>query len=234
MKILFIGGGNMAQALIGGMLGSEHKPNSISVCDPSPEAQNAVREKFNIDAISEVPPGANMETVVLAVKPKDAREAVISLGESDFTLISVAAGIGIKTLSNWRKKGKGGIVRAMPNTPSLVGLGFTGLFAADGTEEQDREIAAKIFSTVGKVAWMPDEEILNTVTAISGSGPAYFHFFTEALEKAAIELGMSPELARTAAIQTGLGALTMSATKDADPAALRRAVTSKKGTTERG
>lgn len=235
MNILFIGGGNMAAAIIGGLIAKGRSPSSLHVVDVLPEALSRLKQQFgirtSIDAKAAV---AGADCVVLAVKPQQMREVATALAPAlkGQLVISIAAGIRGGDLARWLGPAAQ-IVRAMPNTPALVSAGITGLYAMPDISATQRRDAETILSAVGATFWVDKEEQLDAVTAVSGSGPAYVFYFIEALEQAGRELGLSPEIARQSALATFAGAVKLAAADDADPATLRARVTSKGGTTER-
>jgi pyrroline-5-carboxylate reductase len=233
-KIAFIGGGNMARALIGGLLRSGTPVAALRGADPQPDraALGALGPlELAADNAAAVHGAA---VVVLAVKPQVMEQACRSIAaearRARPLLISVAAGTRIADLDRWLD-GEQRIVRCMPNTPALVGLGATGMVANGAVDAAGRATAERIMASVGIVEWLADEALMDAVTALSGSGPAYFLQLVEHLEDAAVGLGLPREGARRLAIQTGLGAMTMAATADAPPAELRQRVTSPGGTT---
>jgi pyrroline-5-carboxylate reductase len=233
MRILFIGGGNMATALIGGLLQQGFKPGDLRVVEVAEQARQHLQKQFGI-AVAASPDGDIAEDVVLlAVKPQNMRAVATDLARClrGQLVVSIAAGIRTVDLARWLG-GHERIVRAMPNTPALIRSGIAGLFAAENVKQADRDSAQGILAAVGSVVWVSDEQDIDTVTAISGSGPAYVFYFIEALEQAAIELGLGEEQAHALAVQTFTGAARL-ATASADSAAVLRArVTSKGGTTE--
>ncbi len=233
--ITFIGGGNMAASLIGGLIADGHEPSALRVADTDPARLQALAGlgvatfEDNLDAAQ----GA--EAVILAVKPQVlqpvARQlAPLATGQGPLFL-SVAAGIRMADIERWL--GGGAVVRAMPNTPALIQAGATALVANAEVSEGQHELAESIMRAVGLVVWLDDEAQIDLVTALSGSGPAYFFLFMEALEEAAVELGLPADTARLLALQTGFGATKMALESDEPPAELRRRVTSPGGTTER-
>jgi pyrroline-5-carboxylate reductase len=235
MNITFIGGGNMASALIGGLLQRDYLPKQICVVEVSPEGRERVEHEFNVEAVAELALGvANSKVVVLAVKPQQlsavARELAPLL--DNHLVISIAAGVRAKDISRWLG-GYTHVVRAMPNTPALVGAAVTGLYAMAGVSEAERHDAETILTAVGTILWVTREELLDAVTAISGSGPAYIFYFIEAMQKAAGELGLDPAQARQLSIDTFAGAARLASLSDEDVATLRTRVTSPGGTTER-
>jgi pyrroline-5-carboxylate reductase len=234
MKICFIGGGNMANALIGGMLGKGYAAAQISVVEINGENRAKLQSQFGVRATDNLAEGvAGSDVVVLAVKPQQLREvaqALAALLEGQL-LISIAAGIRAGDLARWA--GSQAVVRAMPNTPALVQSGMTGLYALPAVSAAQRGQAQDILAAVGETLWVDDEPMLDSVTAISGSGPAYVFYFIEALQKAGQELGFSADDARRLSLATFLGASRLAAASDEEPAVLRARVTSKNGTTER-
>lgn len=235
MKVAFIGGGNMARALIGGMAGKLAAATDIVVVEPDPSARLRLLAEHGVRAIEA--PGAQLaavDAVILAVKPQAMREVagqlVPHVGESLF--ISIAAGIRIEDLSRWLG-GRKRIVRAMPNTPALVHAGISGLHAPAGVGEADRKAAESVLAAVGATVWFERESELDAVTAVSGSGPAYVFYLIEALEQAALELGLAEGASRSLALWTFVGATKLAIERGESPAALRAQVTSKGGTTER-
>ena len=235
MNITFIGGGNMASALIGGLLRQGYLPAQIGVVEVSAEGRERIKHEFNVEAVADLSQGvANSKVVVLAVKPQQlptvARELSALL--DNHMVISIAAGVRANDISRWLA-GYTRIVRAMPNTPALVGAAVTGLYAMAGVSEAERTAAEGILVAVGSVLWVTREELLDTVTAISGSGPAYVFYFIEAMQKAAHELGLDPAQARQLSVETFVGAARLASQSSEDPATLRARVTSPGGVTER-
>jgi pyrroline-5-carboxylate reductase len=235
MKITFIGGGNMACALIGGLLRQGYERDNIKVVEINLDARDKIKQEFSVAAIDSLPEGlADCDVLVLAVKPQQlstvAREIAPLL--ANHLVISIAAGIRADDLSRWME-GHERTVRAMPNTPALVGLGATGLYALSGVSREERRHAEAILGAVGSTLWLDDEESLDALTAISGSGPAYVFYFIESMQQAAQELGLDAAQARSLSLQTFLGASTLAARGTEDAATLRRRVTSPAGTTER-
>jgi pyrroline-5-carboxylate reductase len=234
MNICFIGGGNMATALIGGLLGKGYAAAQIGVVEINEESRARLRESFGVRAVATLAEGAKgCDIVVLAVKPQQLREAAQQLAPllGGQLLVSIAAGIRAGDLARW--SGSQAVVRAMPNTPALIRSGMTGLYALPAVSATQREQAQRILAAVGDTLWLQDEAMLDAVTAISGSGPAYVFYFIEALQQAAVELGFSAEDARRLSLGTFLGASKLAASSDDDVGVLRARVTSKNGTTER-
>ena len=233
LKICFIGGGNMAQALIGGLADKLTAASNIHVVDVSPDALAVLSQRFGVmtsgsagDAVH------NADVVVLAVKPQQMREVVrgIALQIKAQLVLSIAAGIRATDLSRWLG-GHMAIVRTMPNTPALVGKGITGMVALAGVSAQQKDTADAILRAVGETVWMDDERQIDAVTAISGSGPAYVFYFLEAMEQAARELGLSAEQGRVLAQATFVGASALASQSQEPLSLLRERVTSKGGTT---
>jgi pyrroline-5-carboxylate reductase len=233
MRILFIGGGNMASALIGGMLQQGFRASEIRVVEVADEARKRMREQFGVAVAAGVDTAIGEDVLVLAVKPQQMREVARGLQPHlrGQLVISIAAGIRTGDLSRWLGN-HGRIVRAMPNTPALLRAGISGLFAAPQARPADLQSAQRILQAVGAVVLLDREEQLDGVTAVSGSGPAYVFYFIEALQQAAGELGFSPEQARSLALETFAGAAKLAAGSTDPVETLRARVTSKAGTTE--
>jgi pyrroline-5-carboxylate reductase len=232
-KIAFIGGGNMAASLIGGLLKAEYPAACLRVAEPDGARAKLLKRNFGVDvkaAGNDVASGA--QAIVLAVKPQVMAEVLRDLTPDPGTaIVSIAAGVKIETLQ--RALGpKMHYIRTMPNTPALYGVGVTALFAAPKTPANARDVAETILRAAGKIVWLPREEDLDAVTALSGSGPAYYFLLTEALRDAGVALGLSAETAALLAKQTCIGAGRMVQESSVDVAALRAQVTSKGGTTE--
>jgi len=233
MKITFIGGGNMASALIGGMLAGSRDAPGISVVDPDAMSRERVAQRFGIATFERADATAlACDVVVLAVKPQQmpavAKEiAPVLRGQ---LVISVAAGIRSADLSRWLD-GHARIVRTMPNTPALIGEGITALVGAPGLAAADRDVAETIMRAAGQTLWVDDESMIDAVTAISGSGPAYVFFFMEAMQAAAQAMGFDEVQARQLTLATFAGAARLAVSSEDPPAVLREKVTSKGGTT---
>lgn len=233
-KISFIGGGNMASALIGGLVQQGFAGAAIQVVDLSDAARARLQADFGVRAVAGIDDEVvNTDLLVLAVKPQQlqevARTLVGRLGNA--VVVSIAAGIRSGDLVRWLG-GYARVVRAMPNTPALIGAGITGMFAApEAVTASERDAAERVMRAVGQVVWVADEAQMDAVTAVSGSGPAYVFHFIEALEAAGQSCGFTPEVARQLAIQTVLGAARLAAESDVGPDVLRERVTSKGGTT---
>lgn len=235
MKLGFIGGGNMAAAIIGGLLRQGFPAEDIIVAEPLAPRRDWLEQEFGIGTEADAQTVARADALVLAVKPQQLQAVLRALPPltGNQLVLSVAAGVRSGDISRWLG-GHGAVVRAMPNTPALVGEGVTGLYAQAGVSEAQWDLANRIMAAVGSVVWVGEEAHIDAVTAISGSGPAYVFYFMEALEQAAVDLGLDLETARHLALQTFLGAATLARQDAATPAELRARVTSKGGTTERG
>jgi pyrroline-5-carboxylate reductase len=235
VSIGFVGGGHMASALIGGLLGKGFAPGQLQVVEVSAEARERLRQRFGIDARAALDPGfTSCECIVLATKPQQLRAVAGNLASSlhHQLLISIAAGIRTEDLGRWLG-GYRRIVRAMPNTPAILGCGMSSLYASPAANASERNLAESILSAVGETLWLNDESAMDAVTAVSGSGPAYVYFFIEALQEAAQRQGLDAAAARQLTLQTVLGAARVAAECPEDPATLRARVTSAGGTTER-
>ena len=235
-KISFIGGGNMAQALISGLVSCGVKPSLITVADPSSEA----REQLAAKGLNTVDPTADAKAavidadiVVLAVKPQVMKAVVSSFSDilDKQLVISVAAGLSTELLSDMLG-GYDNIVRAMPNTPAMIQMGATGLYGTDNISAEQKQLATAVMEASGLVMWVDNEEHMHAVTAVSGSAPAYMFYFIEAMVDGAVALGLDKEQASALAMQTMLGAAKMAMNSEDAPAELRRKVTSPNGTTQ--
>ena len=233
MKIAFLGGGNLATALIGGLIAKGFEARSIAVIEMSPAARERLFARYPVH-ISTAPDARvqSADALVLAVKPQDMRAALPSFSGhvNNQLVVSVAAGIRLASLSRWLG-GHRKIVRCMPNTPALIGAGITGLYALPEVTAAERTTAETILRAVGEVVWLPEERLLDPVTAVSASGPAYVFWFIEQLARSAEALGIAKEDALKLAKQTVLGAARLAAASEKSPADLRSEVTSPGGTT---
>jgi len=231
--IAFVGGGQMAGSLVGGLRAAGHAAARLRVAEPDTARAEALRREFGVEvkpSAREVADGA--DALVLAVKPQVMREALQGLQPAaSTTVVSIAAGVRIDSLRQWLG-GAAPIVRCMPNTPALLRCGVTGLYAPAGVPERSRQLAEKILSAVGQTCWLADEAQLDAVTALSGSGPAYYFLLTEALRDAGQALGLDAATAKLLAERTLIGAGRMAESTGRDVAELRANVTSKGGTTE--
>ena len=233
MKISFLGGGNMATALIGGLIAKGYAAADLLAIDPFPAAREKLAAQFGVRTAEALNDEAlACDVLLLAVKPQQMREALApAAGKlSKQLIISIAAGLPMEALGRWLG-GHSRIVRTMPNTPALIGAGTTGLFADPSVSAAERDTAAAILGAVGSVAWLPAESDMDAVTAVSGSGPAYVFYFVEALIEGGVALGLTPETARQLALDTVLGAAKLAAGSDEAPSTLRERVSSKGGTT---
>ncbi|WP_373091462.1 pyrroline-5-carboxylate reductase [Zhongshania sp.] len=237
MRIGFIGGGNMAASIIGGLVASGFAAEQIWASDPNTESLDKLRNVAPVHTGSDNHALiAAVDIVILAVKPQImkivASDIAASVQKQQPLIITIAAGVTSSSLNNWLG-GNTAIVRCMPNTPALVRSGATGLFANTKVDPAQREQAEQILQAVGLALWVDDEAQLDAVTALSGSGPAYFFLVMEAMQAKGVAMGLSPEVAKQLTLQTALGAAQMAISSDVDAAELRRRVTSPKGTTER-
>lgn len=231
MKIAFIGGGNMATALIAGL--AKQAGNRFHVVDPNADALARLATEYGVSTAPGIDAGiASADVVVLAVKPQQMREVAAALAPhlGSQLVLSIAAGIRSADLSRWMK-GYGAIVRAMPNTPALIGMGITGMVALAGVTGSQRAAADNVLRAVGQTVWLEDEALIDPVTAVSGSGPAYVFYFLEAMQAAASEMGLSAEQGKQLALATFAGATQLAAQSSESLATLRQRVTSKGGTT---
>lgn len=235
MKITFIGGGNMASALIGGLIKRGYSPSKIHVVELNKERCAELHTDFAVRAGTDLEVAvSHCEALVLAVKPQQLREVVTQLAPllGDRLIISIAAGIRTQDIARW--SGSQNIVRCMPNTPALIRSGVTAMYATPAVKPDHCQRAESVLAAVGSTFWLDDEVLLDGVTAISGSGPAYVFYFIEAMQQAAYELGLDEEQARQMVLDTFIGASKLAqSSKDVDVATLRARVTSKNGTTEK-
>ncbi len=236
-KLTFIGGGNMAASLVGGLIADGWKPANICVADTDTGRLKRLAERFGVETSADNRAAAgSADVIVLAVKPdviKAVAQDLAALLETRRPLvISIAAGIREASLRDWLGQ-QSAIVRTMPNTPALVQSGATALYANANTSEDQRNIAESILRAVGIAIWVDDEALMDAVTALSGSGPAYFFLFMEAMQAAGRELGLPEKTARLLTLQTAFGAAKIALESSEDVATLRQHVTSPGGTTER-
>lgn len=239
-KISFVGGGNMAQALISGLIGCGIQPNLITVADPNLD----IREQLTAKGLNAVDPAADAKAavidavidadiVVLAVKPQVMKAVVSTFADALDTqlVISVAAGLSTELLSDMLN-GYRNIVRAMPNTPAMIQMGATGLYGTEDISAEQKQLATAMMEASGLVMWVEDEAHMHAVTAVSGSAPAYMFYIIESMVDGAVALGLDKEQASALAMQTMLGAAKMAMGSEDAPAELRRKVTSPNGTTQ--
>jgi pyrroline-5-carboxylate reductase len=234
--IAFIGAGNMASSIIGGLLSSGHPASKISAADPFPDSLSALQAKAPVAVFTNNAQAvADADVVILAVKPQVMAEATESIAaavqDNGSVVISIAAGVTIANMQQ-RLGADAAVVRCMPNTPALLACGASALFGNDQVSAIQRDHAERILSAVGITTWVTSEADLDAITALSGSGPAYFFLFMEAMIDAAGELGLDRETATLMTQQTALGAARMAIESDVDLKELRRRVTSPAGTTE--
>lgn len=232
--ISFIGGGNMARSLIGGLIARGRKASDIIVSDPAKSQLDSLEAAYGVRTTSDNAVAARAaDVLILAVKPQELRSVVCGLREAlrpDTLLVSVAAGIRARDIERW--SGGAAVVRCMPNRPALQGCGVSGLFATSKVSAENRATAEAILKAVGPTLWLDDEAQMDAVTAVSGSGPAYFFLLIEMMEEAGVRLGLPRETSRKLAIETAYGSGVMAREATEPPATLREQVTSKGGTTE--
>lgn len=236
INIGFIGGGNMARSLIGGLLASGVDKSRLHAADPNDSQCSELNKDFGINTTCQNQEIIDLcDVIVLAVKPQVMKEVAnqLDISKAAFKLfVSIAAGIRSSALQKWLGD-EVPVVRTMPNTPSLVQSGAAGLFASKEVTDEQRDQAESILRAVGLTVWVNEESQLDAVTALSGSGPAYFFLVMEAMEKAATQMGLDPETARLLTVQTAFGAAKLALEIKDEPAELRHKVTSPGGTTER-
>lgn len=235
--IAFVGGGNMARSLIGGLLADGCRADHIRVADPNLAQIQALQRQYGIEtSLENEQILAGAQAVLLAVKPQVMKPVLQEIGGAVRAerplIISIAAGIRERDISAWLSASDLPIVRAMPNTPALVQSGATGLYVNPVVDDSQRALAESILRAVGLTVWVDREELIDTVTGLSGSGPAYFFLLMEAMEDAAHELGLPRETARLLSLQTAFGAAKLALESDEGVAELRKRVTSPGGTTE--
>ncbi len=235
LRVAFIGGGNMARALIGGLCRHGLAAERIIVADPQQAARDGLAHDFGVRVSADNgEAAAGARVVVLAVKPQMLRSVLAELSPRlalDALLVSIAAGITSTQIDRWAG-GNRRVVRAMPNTPALLGAGATGLFANPACSAEERRLASSLLDAVGHSAWIDEESLMDAVTALSGSGPAYVFLLAEAMQAAGEAEGLPSAVARQLARQTLAGAAAMLSADAADAAELRRRVTSPGGTTQ--
>ncbi len=236
-EIAFIGAGNMAASIIGGLIASGHPASAIRAADPFPESLEKLAAIAPVSLFdNNAKAAAGADVVIMAVKPQAMADAVESISEavhgSAAVIISIAAGVTIASIQS-RLGGAAAVVRCMPNTPALLGAGASALYASPEVNSRQRDYAEAILSAVGICCWVDDEQALDAITALSGSGPAYFFFFMEAMIDQGCALGLDRDTARLMTQQTALGAARMAQENTLELAELRRRVTSPGGTTER-
>ena len=235
-NIAFIGGGNMARSLIGGLIARGTHATRIRVAEPVEALRESLARDFGVAVFdTALEASADADLWLLAVKPQVMRTVCEALADGarvrNALVVSIAAGITAAQMQRWLG-GDAAVIRAMPNTPALLGAGVTGLFASTQVDEAGRRRAEELLSSAGQTVWIEDEAKMDAVTAVSGSGPAYVFLFAEAMEAAARQQGLPDDAARTLVLQTVLGAARMLTESDEAPAELRKRVTSPKGTTQ--
>lgn len=235
IELAFIGAGNMAMSLAGGLIGRGMESTRIIAADPVAAQRQRLAELHDVRTTADNElAAAKADVIVLAVKPQQLRGVAGGLAPIVSarrpTVISIAAGVRASDLARWL----GGlpVIRCMPNSPALIGCGVTALYAMPGVEEGSRQLAADILAAVGATLWLEDESLMDAVTAVSGSGPAYFFLLIEMLETAGTELGLPRDISRRLALETAFGACRMARESALAPAMLRAQVTSRGGTTE--
>jgi pyrroline-5-carboxylate reductase len=236
-RLAFIGGGNMTRSLVGGLIADGWDPGRIRVADPDPQQTDRLAQRFSVTTTQDNHSALEQaDAVVLAVKPQVikavAGELAAAIDAQRALVISIAAGIRATALRGWLGMDTA-IVRTMPNTPALVQSGATALYANPAVSEEQRNLAESVLRAVGLTLWIDNEDLMDAVTALSGSGPAYFFLFMEALQDAGTDLGLPVETARLLTLQTAFGAAKMALESTEDAATLRQRVTSPGGTTER-
>ncbi|MEH0664653.1 pyrroline-5-carboxylate reductase [Vibrio scophthalmi] len=238
-KITFIGSGNMARAIVGGLLSQQYPADHITTTSPDPTMLESIQAEFSVNTTRDNCAAIlNADIVVLAIKPQILKQVSIELRptlqelEKHPLILSIAAGISVESLEKWLG-GVAPIVRAMPNTPAMIGCGATSLVASANVTNKQRLQVEEILSSTGIVEWLSDESLINAATAVAGSAPAYFFLFFQAMEDAAVSQGLPRETARKLTLQTGLGAASMALVGEYDPEQLMRNVMSPQGSTER-
>lgn len=237
-SISFIGGGNMARSLIGGLIRADAKPQNIRVAEPDEQKRIELAQLFGVHAVADNAEAvAGADVVVFAVKPQILKDVARGLADVVIAhqplVVSIAAGVREHNLRRWLGDNVA-IVRTMPNTPALVQSGATALYANELVKEAQRALAESIMRAVGMTLWVHDEAQMDAVTALSGSGPAYFLLVMEAVEQAGVALGLSPDTARLLTLETAFGTAKLALESAEDVGVLRARVTSPGGTTEQG
>lgn len=236
-SLSFIGAGNMARSLIGGLIADGYPVHRICVSDPNPDQLVTLAAQFNIrTGTDNIAAAGEADTLILAVKPQVLHDVVVEISDvvarNKTLVISIAAGIRESDIDRWLGIGTAAIVRAMPNTPALIQCGATALYANARVTQEQRDLAESVLRAVGLTLWLKDEALMDTITALSGSGPAYFLLVMEILQSVGTELGLDAESSRLLTLQTAFGAAKMALESADDPATLRERVTSPGGTTE--
>ena len=234
--ITFIGCGNMSRSLIGGLIANGVKPEKLIATDPDNNQREAITKQFDVSTLVDNKEAIkNADVILLAVKPQVMHDVVSDIATAikgtSKLIISIAAGVKLDSIMNWLGD-SAAVIRVMPNTPALIQAGAAAIVANEHTTDAQKNIAEAMMRSVGTAIWLDSEDQMDAVTALSGSGPAYFFYFMEAMEKAAIEMGLNEEQARLLTIETAVGASKMALMSSSDPAELRQQVTSPGGTTE--
>ena len=235
MRIAFIGGGNMATAMIGGLFAANDVPSKLNVADPNPEVRRRLEGQWPVNCYDRASEAIReMDTIVLAVKPQSLPTVLEDIGEhinAKQLVISIVAGIPVNKIAT-QIKSPSAIIRTMPNIPALIDQGITAMFASERCSPAQHQVAENLMQSVGTVVWLEQEDLLDVVTAVSGSGPAYFFYLVEAMQKAGTRLGLPAEIASKLALHTASGASAMALQSDVNVAELRHRVTSRGGTTQ--
>lgn len=236
-SLSFIGAGNMARSLIGGLIADGYPVRHLRVSDPNPHQLVTLASQFNIrTGTDNIAAAGEADTLILAVKPQVLHDVVVEISEvvarNKSLVISIAAGIRESDIDRWLGVGTAAIVRAMPNTPALIQCGATALYANARVTQEQRDFAESVLRAVGLTLWLKDEALMDAITALSGSGPAYFLLVMEILQSVGTELGLDADSSRLLTLQTAFGAAKMALESADDPATLREHVTSPGGTTE--
>ncbi|MCK5697985.1 MAG: pyrroline-5-carboxylate reductase [Gammaproteobacteria bacterium] len=241
-KIGFIGSGNMAYSLIGGLTSTGVLGQNIWISDPNTEKMTSIASQFGVHISNNIELAQTVDIIILAVKPQQlaqvCREIASVIDDNPPLIVSIAAGVRIKDIEQWlhsedhNKTISHALVRCMPNTPALVQSGATALFANEQVNDEQKTLAESILRAAGLTLWLDKESDMDAVTALSGSGPAYFFLVIDAMEKAGVQLGLTENTAHLLAMQTAFGAAKMALESDDSPELLRKKVTSPAGTTE--
>jgi pyrroline-5-carboxylate reductase len=236
MRVAFVGGGNMASALVGGLIAAGSKPADIRVIEIDASARARLKQDFGVAVFEGADAGAlaGTDIVVLAVKPQHMRAAAQQIAPvlGAQLVLSIAAGIRLADLARWLANRSAALVRAMPNTPALIGAGIAGLYSPKPLPREQAALVEQVMRAAGEFVWVEDEAQIDAVTALSGSGPAYVFWLAERMIESGVALGLAPEAARKLALATVLGSAKLAAQSADAPGVLRERVTSKGGTTE--
>ncbi len=235
-NIAFVGAGNMAQAIIGGLVAGGYPPDRLTAADPQREQREALEKRHGVRTVEENPDAVDgSSVVVLAVKPQLLHEVCTTIAPAVQAakplVLSVAAGVGARAICDWLGDHIA-VIRVMPNSPALIGAGTAGLYANELVDVEQKAMAERLMTAVGSFVWLDSERLLDPVTALSGSGPAYFFLLMEIMESVGLEMGLPADAARKLTTETALGAAKMALQAEEDLGSLRRKVTSPGGTTE--